>query len=117
MIKLIIFGIIEILSYIVIGHKDIQTFFIIWTILSFCLLAFKFKDEINFDIGDSSMVGSSTSQSSSYQERIYAKKTAKSISEGNEEIKKIKKGKKLSKEEYLIIIYCILNVFGNFLLK
>ncbi|MTI71626.1 MAG: hypothetical protein FH751_15370 [Firmicutes bacterium] len=117
MIKLIIFGMIELFLFVVIGQKDIQSFFIIWTILSFCLLAFKFKDEINFDIGDSSMVGSSTSQSSSYQGRIYAKKTAESISKGKNKTKKIKKERKLSREEYLIIIYCILNGFGIFLLK
>lgn len=117
--KLIIFGGIELFYFILIGRKDLEFSFILWTILSVSMAGLYFNHGKKVSLGDGGLVGRTTSQSSTYADRMYGKKMGESVSSYEKNSKEVRKTikSKLSLYEYILYGFCIFNGIGFIIVK
>lgn len=117
--KVIIFGIIEILYFVILGKNDIQFSFILWTILSVFMLMPYLKDGKKVDLGDGGIVGRGTLRSSTYSDRMYGKKMAESVASSSNKHKYNDNVRKedISLVEYIWYGYALVNGIGFIVMK
>ncbi|WP_130807506.1 hypothetical protein [Senegalia massiliensis] len=117
--RVIIFGIAEILYFIIIGKNDIQFTFILWAILSIFMLMPYLKDGKKLSLGDGGLVGRTTVNSSSYIDRMYGKKMGESVA--TKEDKKTDNQSRViegtSFVEYIWYGYILFNGIGFIIVK
>lgn len=117
--KVTIFGIAEILYFIIIGKNDIQFTFILWAILSIFMLMPYLKDGKKVSLGDGGLVGRTTVNSNSYIDRMYGKKMGESVA--TKEDKKMDNQSRViegtSFEEYIWYGYILFNGIGFVIVK
>ncbi|NBI05367.1 hypothetical protein [Senegalia massiliensis] len=117
--KVIIFGVAEILYFIIIGKNDIQFTFILWAILSIFMLMPYLKDGKKVSLGDGGLVGRTTVNSNSYIDRMYGKKMGESVAE--KEDKKADNQSRANEStsfvEYIWYGYILFNGIGFVIVK
>lgn len=117
--RVIIFGIAEILYFIIIGKNDIQFTFILWAILSIFMLMPYLKDGKKLSLGDGGLVGRTTVNSSSYIDRMYGKKMGESVAtkEDKKTDNQSRAIESISFVEYIWYGYILFNGIGFIIVK
>lgn len=117
--KVIIFGVAEILYFIIIGKNDIQFTFILWAILSIFMLMPYLKDGKKVSLGDGGLVGRTTVNSNSYIDRMYGKKMGESVAtkEGKKTDNQSRANESTSFVEYIWYGYILFNGIGFVIVK